>query len=422
MFSEIASRLAGAQTTGRVPTIVAGIVRDGTLLWTGSAGAPVVPGTQFRIGSITKTLTAMIVMAERDTGRLRLDDRLDAYLPGCPVGAVTIRQVLGHASGLRREPVGEWWERSAGTSIPDLLAGLTADQLAHPPHRVYHYSNLGYGLLGALLREVTGSGWYPLVDERILQPLGLHRTAYHPTEPFARGYVVHPWDQTLREEPRHDAGAMAPAGQLWSTVDDLARYAAFLADPDPRILAPATLDEMCVPVSMSENWTGGHGLGIEMYRRGERVYIGHGGSMPGYLASLAVHRPTRTGVVAYANAYTLRGGSLSAVALDLLDTVVDAMPPAPKPWRPRTGTAHEDLCGRWWWMGREYEIAADPGALTMTPLTVPGAAPWRFVPDGPDRWLGTAGMNAGEPLTVHRGPDGAPATLDIATFLFTRRP
>src|SRR5690606_37235379 len=124
------------------------------------------------------------------------------------------------------------------------------------------------------------------------------RTTYHPTEPFARGYVVHPWHGTLREEPRHDARAMAPAGQLWSTAADLVKWAAFLADPDPDLLAPATVAEMCAPVVMSdlEAWTYGYGLGLELFRVGERVFAGHGGSMPGYLAHLTVHRPSRTGV------------------------------------------------------------------------------------------------------------------------------
>ncbi len=117
------------------------------------------------------------------------------------------------------------------------------------------------------------------------------RTTYHPTEPFARGYVVHPWHDTLREEPRLDAGAMAPAGQLWSTVADLAKWAAFLADPDPAVLAPARRVARCAPRSRSATWrpgAGGHGLGLQLWRRGERVFVGHSGSMPGYLSTLAV--------------------------------------------------------------------------------------------------------------------------------------
>ncbi len=68
-----------------------------------------------------------------------------------------------------------------------------------------------------------------------------------------------------------------------------------------------TIAQMCQPVAIvdPESWTAGQGLGLQTWRRGERVYIGHTGSMPGYLAVLAVHRATRTGVVMFANAYTL---------------------------------------------------------------------------------------------------------------------
>src|SRR5437016_2619676 len=145
--------------------------------------------------------------------------------------------------------------------VDGLLAELTADKVALPPHG-FHYSNLAYGLLGAVAERLAGEPWRIQVGKRLLEPLGMTRTTYDPAEPFARGYVVHPWHGTLREEPRHDAGAMAPAGQLWSTAADLAKWAAFLADPQPSILAPATVAQMCTPVVIAdpERWTSGHGL------------------------------------------------------------------------------------------------------------------------------------------------------------------
>src|SRR5947207_1975000 len=216
------------------------------------------------------------------------------------------------------------------------------------------------------------------------------RTTYDRAEAFARGYVVHPWHGTLREEPRHDAGAMAPAGQLWSTAEDLTAWAAFLADPRPGVLAASTVAEMCVPVAMSDldAWTAGAGLGLQLWRCGERVYCGHTGSMPGYLAVLAVHRPSRTGVVAFANAYTLQDGHIGELGRELLTTVLDREPPAAPAWRPgATPPAEaEPLTGRWWWMGREYQASWDARhrELVVAGRSEPGP-PWRFTPDGPDR-------------------------------------
>ncbi|GAA3945920.1 serine hydrolase domain-containing protein [Actinoplanes auranticolor] len=418
--------VARAQSTGRAPSLALAVVRDRSLLHFTGAGEtpPPDPKTQYRLGSITKTLTATMVMQLRDEGFFALDDLLYRHLPGTSVGGLTLRQLLGHVSGLQREPDGPWWERSTGGDVDQLLAEL-ADKIAGPPFRTYHYSNLAYGLLGAVLQRVTGESWTDLVGKRVLDPLGMKRTTYAPVEPYARGYVVHELDDSLHEEPRPDTGAMAPAGQLWSTVTDMAKWAAFLADPAPAVLSRETVDEMCTPVVIQdEAWTAGHGLGPELMRVGERVYVGHGGSMPGYNSQLAVHRPSRTGVIAFANSYSLRGTSVRSLALEVLTTVLDHEPAPAEPWRPAPPADADvaQVCGRWWWMGREYEVLADGPGLVMRQVTAPGKPPWRFVRESRDRWRGTAGMNAGEVLSVLRGPDGAVERLDIATFVFSRDP
>lgn len=424
--------VAEAQTVGHAPSVILGVVRDGALVHVSAAGDRPTPdpALQYRIGSITKTMTAVLVLRLRDAGRLGLDDPLDRHVAGTAVGGVRLRELLGHAAGLQREPdSGEWWERAEGTDLATLLAGITPAKLAAPAYQAYHYSNLAYGLLGAVLERITGSPWWELLRAELLAPLGMARTTYHPQEPYAPGYVVHPRHDTLREEPRTDTGAMAPAGQLWSTTEDLARWAAFLTDPDPAILNPATLAEMCAPVVISdlESWRSGHGLGVELARSGDRIYVGHGGSMPGYVATLSAHRPSRTAVVGYANSYGLRVGHLGTLGIRLLDTVLDGEPATPaQPWRP-AGTAPADvaeLSGRWWWMGREYELTWDGDAdeLVVTMLRPAGAVPWRFGREGTDRWRGRSGMNDTELLVVRRDAAGRADALDIATFVFTRDP
>ncbi|XVU27598.1 serine hydrolase domain-containing protein [Actinoplanes sp. CA-054009] len=419
---EIAAR---AQADGRVPSFALAIVRDRAVLHQSFAGEHPRPDakTQYRLGSITKTMTATMVMQLRDEGFFALDDLLYRHLPGTPIGGVTLRQLLGHVSGLQREPDGAWWERATGGDVDQLLAELGYDKVAGPPFRRFRYSNLAYGLLGAVLEKVTGESWQALAAKRVLDPLGMKRTTYAPVEPFARGYVVHALGGAMHEEPRLDSGAMAPAGQLWSTITDMAKWAAFWTDPAPTVLSRETVDEMCAPVVISdlESWTGGHGLGPQLFRVGERVFVGHGGSMPGYVAQLAVHRRSRLGVVAFANAYGLTGTTIKQVALDALTTVLDAEPPAPPaPWQPPTPPTGEAaaLTGRWWWMGREYEIVTDGAALEMT-----GPFHWsRFTREAPDRWRGVDGENEGEILTVLRTPDGDVDRLDIATFVFSRDP
>ncbi|MEU8657855.1 serine hydrolase domain-containing protein [Actinoplanes philippinensis] len=420
-IDEIAAR---AQSTGRAPSLALAVVRDRAVLhFTGLGEQPRPdPKTQYRLGSITKTITATLVMQLRDEGFFALDDLLYRHLPGTPIGGVTLRQLLGHVSGLQREPDGPWWERNAGGDVDALLAELTYEKLAGAPYRRYRYSNLAYGLLGAVLERVTGTAWSELAGKRVLDPLGMKRTSYHPVEPYARGYVVHALTGVLHEEPRPDTGAMAPAGQLWSTVTDMAKWAAFLADPAPTVLARETVDEMCAPVVISdlESWTAGHGLGPQLFRVGERVYVGHGGSMPGYLAHVAVHRDSRLGAVVFANTYGLDNTSIQQVSLDALTAAVESEPvPAPV-WRAPAAPRGEaaEICGRWWWMGREHSITSDGDTLLMSGPY----AETRYAREAPDRWRGLSGPNEGEVLRILRTAEGKADRLDIATLRFSRDP
>ncbi len=422
------SIVTGAQAGSRAPALIAAVIRGGEVAYVSAAGGTPMPhrDLQFRLGSITKSLTAALVLGLRDQGRLDLDDLVAAHLPGCEIPGVRVRELLGHASGMQREPDGLWWERHPGGSLPDLLAGVTAAKLALGRYQRFHYSNLAYGLLGGIVTDLTGQSWSEAVTTRLLTPLRMHRTSYQPQEPFARGYVVHPWHQTLREEPREDSGAMAPAGQLWSTVDDMARFAAALAGSGPGVdvLPKATVAEMSAPVVLADldAWTHGYGLGLQLWRSGERVYIGHTGSMPGYLAVLVVHRGSGTGVVAFANTYSLPGLGIGKLGISVLDAVMNGEPVPGTPWQPAPPPPDDvaPLCGRWWWMGREFEARWD-GALVLR-ATTPGAESWRFTQEGPDRWRGLTGEEAGEILAVLRDPDSTVTGLDIATFVFRREP
>ena len=334
MVRDLERRLRAAQRDWRSPAVSAGVVRDGTLVWSGHVGAARVDGavppgddTQYMIGSITKTFTAVLVMALRDEGRLALDDRLDTYLPGTRHGAVTIRQMLAHASGLQREPVGRIWENLEAPDQERLLRELEDAERVLPPHFVFHYSNLAYALLGQIVERLEKRSWEETVTERILNPLEMRHTGLTPDEDArALGYLVHPHAGTVTVEPRFDLRATSALGGLWSTVADLGRYASFVADPVAEVLSPDSVEEMCRPLIMTDvdGWGRAYGLGFDLQRAGERVLAGHGGAMPGYLAGLRVRRADRVGAVVFSNSSA--GAETVALATELVTAVLDAEP------------------------------------------------------------------------------------------------
>ncbi len=421
-------RLAVAQAEGRAPSVVGAVVRDGRLVWTGSRscvdGHAPDADTQYRIGSITKTFTAVLVMRLRDEGLLDLGDPLEKHLPGTGVGDSTVFQLLGHSAGLAAETPGAWWERTPGTLRPTLADVLGEEPMRHTPGRRHHYSNPGYTLLGSLVEALRGAPWEEVLRREVLEPLSLDRTTARPVAPYAGAWAVHPWADVMLPEPAVDLGLMAPAGQLWSTAADLCRFAVFLAEGDDRVLSAASVREMATPSTPPEpeEGAGGYGLGLQLIRRDGRALVGHGGSLPGFLAGLWVSVADGVAAVALANA---TGGPLvGPLATDLIAIVADAEPRIPEPWRPLPGVdpALLELTGPWYWgtQAVALKLVAD-GGVELYPLRGGGrGSRFEARPDG--GWTGLDGYYAGETLRVVRRADGSVRHLDLGSFVFTREP
>ncbi|MDX2968800.1 serine hydrolase [Kribbella solani] len=419
LFAEVAA----AQGEFKVPSVCAGVLRDGALVWTGERGRFATAGgdlpgadVQYRIGSITKTLTAVLIMQCRDDGLLGLNDAVGKHLPGVAFGDLTVRQLLAHSGGMNAEPEGPWWERNPGVSYDELVAAMDDAHAAGPADRRHHYSNLGYGLLGEIVSRVRGESWLELVRSRILAPLGMTRTTYFPTAPKADGFSVHPFSGQLVPEPAYDSGAMAPAGQLWSTIEDLARYAAFWIDPVHDVLSRDSVEEMAAPVASDpqEALTASYGLGLRLIAADPHLLVGHTGSMPGFLAGLFVDRDRRVGAVTLGNATY---GRVASLAPDLIRILAKYEPPLTQEWVPEPSLAQgADLLGHWYWGNTPMTIAVSGGILQLS-----GGLSTPLAPLGPDLYQGRDGYLAGERLRVIR--DGATIThLNVATFVLTRTP
>ena len=416
------ARTARAQRDSRVPSLVAGVVRGGSLVWSAARGGVSEPhdDVQYRLGSISKTVTAITVLRLRDEGLLHLDDRLELHLPGTPFGDRTIGQLLAHTAGLRSEAPGPWWERVPGPAWGDLAGQLDPTDVKHDAGRRFHYSNLGYGALGEVLSRHRGRAWFEVVRDEVLRPLGMVRTTPRPDGRAADGWAVHPWADALLPEPEHDGGGMAAAGQLWATLADLGRLAAFLLGDTGDVLEAATLDEMALPAgidSSAKGWSA-YGLGLQVVRSGDATLLGHGGSMPGFLASVFVDRDQGLGTVVLCNATS---GLDATLVTDLHQTVRTAEPRVVAPWSPSSRLDDDlmALVGVWFWGTSAYglRLHAD-GLLAMSGLVGAGRAS-RFRPRGDGTFVGLDGYHAGEVMRVVR-EDGRVVALDLGSFVFSR--
>jgi CubicO group peptidase (beta-lactamase class C family) len=421
-----------AQAEQRLPSISACVFRDGEIVWEHVLGVADVATSRaattddvYRIGSITKTFTAVLVMQLVDEGRIELEAPLRTYLPEAPVGP-TIRMALSHLSGVQREPPGEIWESMQPPTREELIAGLEDAELVLRPGEQWHYSNLVFALLGEIVVRVGGESYADLLRRRILDPLGLSRTTLSPAAPKASPYYVEPYSDTVRDEPDPQVtGSTAAAGWLWSTAADLARWGTFLADGNDAVLPKASLDRMARVQTMVDEagWSVGWGLGLELYRRGDRILVGHGGAMPGFLAGLVVHRGERTGAAVLTN--TGAAASPETLALDLTVAVLDALPRTPPPWLPAGAPPPEldGILGPWWTEGEQIILSLRGGRFRAELVGGPvGRSISWFEPDGVDRWRVVEGRERGELLRAVRGDDGTVTKLYFVTYPLTRAP
>lgn len=423
-------RLARDQAGQRLPSVSAGLVRDGELVWAGGRG--LVDGqapdanTQYRAGSITKTFVAAAVLMLRDRGEVSLSDPIGDHIDAGSVGGMTIGQLLSHSAGLRAETANPWWERTPGKS----LAQLTSDSLGPEaarfrPGRRHHYSNVGYALLGALLAARHGQPWADVITAELLRPLGMNRTTPRPVRPHATGYAVHPYADALLAEPEHDHGAMAPAGQLWTTVSDLTAFARFLSGDVADLLSADTLAEMREPIVIAElagqPWGAGYGLGLQLWNIDGVRYYGHTGSMPGFVAVLQItDAPGCDAAIVACNSTT---GFSRSLGTDLLDILADNEPYCPPQWSPaQVGDDLLDMLGSWFWGPAPYTLRLESAGMLELSRDDSDGRGMRFRLDADGRWTGVDGYQAGEPLVPVLGKDGSVTALDIGSFIYTRTP
>ena len=431
LAAELSGIIREAQADKRLASVSAAAVRDGEIVWSEAvglaeteSGEEATPDHQYRIASVTKTVTAVGVMRLRDEGKLSLDDRLDRHLEGA-AHDLTIRGLLSHLSGLQREVPGEVWETLEMPTREELLPRLVDAERPLAPGAYYHYSNLAFALLGEVVAQITGGPVEEYLSEHVLKPLGMTRTTWTPEAPAAVGYVVHPYTDVPRREPIIDGRAVAPAAELWSTADDLCRWAAFIANPNSDVLSETTVREMSTFQSMVDvtRWRLAYGLGFALYRDGDDVYVGHDGAHAGYLAHVSALPGKRTGAAVVTNEGA--GVTISALGIELSRAVAAAYRPVPREWRPGEAPPAEieSLLGQWWTEGHPVVFSYRNGALeSVFPEARLDLGRSIYEQEGENVFRVREGYERGELLRVTRDAEGVPVKLYFATYPVTREP
>jgi CubicO group peptidase (beta-lactamase class C family) len=426
--------VAERQTKGRVPGVVGAVARAGSLAWSHGAGSadldtPGVPPTadsQFLIASQSKTLTAVAIMALRDEGKLSLDDTVERLIPESKHEGITVRQMLSHASGMQREPVGDVWDVMKFPDREELVAGWNEAERVGKPHHRFHYSNLVFSLLGEIVARIDGRSWYDSIKARILDPLEMRRTTVGMDGgPAAVGYYVPPFSDVPVREQLLNLGSMDACGGLASTAEDLAKWAMFVANPVDEVLSKDTLDEMCQVQIMADmdRWQLAFGLGFMLLRRGDRVFVGHDGGMPGHITSTFVHRASGTAGIALQSSTSAPAPSL--LATDLIIKVLEDDPLPAEPWVPGTTIPAElaGVLGTWFTEGSPFVFSVKGGKLqAKSPAAAEHLAPAVFERVSEDIYRTVSGRETGELLRITRDAEGTPMKLHWATYLCTREP
>lgn len=336
--------LAFQQRHLRLPGLQAAVLHDGEVLLDVAYGVSSVDTGEalttdhvFRIASHSKTFTATCVMQLVEQGRVRLDDTVGQWigeLADAPVGVVTVRELLAHASGLVRDGWdGDFWQLFH--EFPDtagLLRMATDDALVLSRNERFKYSNVGYSLLGLVIERASGQPYAAYVTEHVVDPLGLTRTTPE-LDParlhtYAGGHTSLDHADVRLPIEHVDTHAMASATGFASTASDVVRYAAAHFFGDERLLTDDSKRLMQKTEWLVEASGGGeYGLGFAVNTVGVRRLLGHGGGYPGHITRTMFDPVDRLAVSVLTNAIDGPAAQLATAAVAVVNLAASGKAP-----------------------------------------------------------------------------------------------
>lgn len=318
----------------KIPGLSIAVMRQNQLIFSRSYGMadveyqiPVTPRTLFRIGSITKPITATAAMILAERGQLDLDVSVQRYCPTFPEKAwlVTTRELLAHTAGVRA------FRMENGTT-PELLSTahydrvsesiqlFASDPLAFRPGTQYEYSNYGYDLVGCALEGASGKPFEDLLRSVVFQPAGMSATRIDNVVQIianrSRSYT-HAKDGTIQNAKSIDLSNRIPAAGILSTADDMAHFS--IALESEKLLSPESLQAMWTEQATVSGKVTGYGLGWMIRSHHGKIAAAHTGEQPGSSTILYLMPSGRVSFVVLANADAAGLWKLADRLADLLD-------------------------------------------------------------------------------------------------------
>jgi len=321
--------LDSLMAAGSIPGLSVAVGRGSEILWSQGLGyadlthgVMVTPLTKFRVGSVSKPISAAALGHLIEAGALDLDAPVQDYVPTFPEKRwpVTTRQAAGHLAGIRHY---RGMENFSAVRYRSVVAGLVVfedDSLQSEPGVEYSYSSYGWNLVSAVVEGASGAPFLSYMDSVVFRPLGMrHTTADHTDSIVAHRtrFYVRGADGRVLNAPYVDNSYKWAGGGFLSTPEDLLRFAA--AHARPGYLQRETLELLFAPQRLRSGETTGYGIGWRRYSdaRGERV-VGHSGGSVGGTTILTLNRDTGLIVAVVANLSNAPVGPALAARLEAL--------------------------------------------------------------------------------------------------------
>jgi CubicO group peptidase (beta-lactamase class C family)/D-alanyl-D-alanine dipeptidase len=374
----------------RLPALSVTLVSDQTVIWARGFGVanpgdstPATARTVYRVGSVSKLFTDIAAMQLVEKKALDLDAPVTRYLPtftpqGQGAGSITLRQLMSHRAGLVREPPTGHYFDSTTPPLDQTVRSLNDTRLVYRPTSKTKYSNAGVAAAGLVVQTVGGQRFQDYLARSVLRPMGLEESAFAPENVVAsRRAVGGMWtlDGRTFAAPTFELG-MVPAGSMYSTVTDLARFMSVLfargTGVHGRVIAEQSLAEMWRPQFAASGTRTGFGLGFDVASLDGKRVVRHNGAIYGFATELAALPDDKLGVAVAiskdgANAVA---SHIATIALRLmLATAGGARLPEPQVTAPVTLDLARRLDGSYGQGDRRVDVTARDSLVYLTRAT-----------------------------------------------------